>query len=63
MELMPTLRPLFEALRSDQQEAVVTVRAILRAEQFERLPESVRNPARVGFGPGQRGGPQPQPRP
>jgi hypothetical protein len=63
LEMMPSLRPLFEALRNEQQEAVVTVRAILRPEQFERLPEAVRNPGRVGFGPGQRGGPEGQPRP
>jgi hypothetical protein len=63
MEMMPLLRPLFEALRNEQQEAVVTVRAILRPEQFERLPEAVRSPGRVGFGPGQRGGPEGQPRP
>lgn len=63
VEMMPALRPLFEALRTEQQEAVVTVRAMLRPEQFERLPEAVRNPGRVGFGPGQRGGPEGQVRP
>ena len=62
MQVMPTLRPIFEAVRNNTQEALVTVRAILRPEQWDKLPETVRNP-RAGFGPGQRPGAEGQPRP
>jgi hypothetical protein len=41
--LMPTLRPLFTDARNDVAQSLVTVRAILRPEQWAKVPESVRN--------------------
>jgi len=55
VEMLPTLRPVFEAVRNSHLAALTTVRAILRPEQFDLLPETVKNP-RAGFGPGMRGG-------
>jgi hypothetical protein len=43
MRAMPAMRPLFEAARSEISQSLVTVRAILRPEQWDMLPESVRN--------------------
>ncbi|MFI5207165.1 MAG: hypothetical protein ACHQX4_04015, partial [Gemmatimonadales bacterium] len=43
IRLMPTLRPLFTDARNDVAQSVVTVRAILRPEQWAKVPESVRN--------------------
>ena len=52
--LMPALRPLFQEARTDVAQAVVTVRAILTAEQWAKVPESVRNfQAQAGPRPGQ----------
>lgn len=56
IRLMPTLRPLFTEARNDVAQSVVTVRAILKPEQWAKVPESVRNfqaqPPRPGQGPG-----------
>lgn len=43
MRLMPAMRPLFEAARNEIASSLVTVRAILTAEQWQAMPESVRN--------------------
>jgi len=40
--LMPQLRPLFQAARDDVAHAIVDVHAVLREEQWQRLPASVR---------------------
>lgn len=42
MQAMPTMRPLFEAARSEISQAIVTVRAILTPEQWAMLPENVK---------------------
>ncbi|MDO8666186.1 MAG: hypothetical protein Q7J79_06205, partial [Gemmatimonadales bacterium] len=52
VRLMPILRPLFEAGRNDVAQDAVAVRAILTAEQWAKLPESVRN-FQLGPRPGQ----------
>ncbi|MDP3773865.1 MAG: carboxypeptidase regulatory-like domain-containing protein [Gemmatimonadales bacterium] len=52
VRLMPILRPLFEAGRNEVAQATVAVRAILTAEQWAKLPESVRN-FQLGPRPGQ----------
>lgn len=65
LRLMPTLRPVFQQAREEIAASLVSVRAILRDEQFALLPEAVRNAgqARPGFGvPGQGGQPG-RPRP
>jgi len=64
MQSMPAMRPLFEAARNEIQQAMVTVRAILTAEQWQLLPENVRTfqlgPRQLmGPGQGQRGRPRP----
>ena len=51
--LMPILRPLFQEARSDVAQSVVTVKAILTAEQWAKVPESVRNFQAQGPRPGQ----------
>ncbi len=56
IRLMPTLRPLFTEARNDVAQAVVTVRAILRPEQWAKVPESVRNFQAQGPRPGQAPG-------
>jgi hypothetical protein len=60
MNLMPRLRPLFDRMRSEVGADIVSVHAILREDQWEKVPESVkvfrlRGP---GMGPGQ--GPRPE---
>jgi hypothetical protein len=63
--VLPRLRPMFEAARTDIQQVVVTVRAVLTPAQWELVPAAIKNaqvqPFRPGGGPGgQRppGGPQ-----
>ena len=63
MTLMPRLRPLFERLRGEVAQDVVSVHAILHEDQWAQVPESVKT-FRMG---GLRGGPgvggQPRQRP
>ncbi len=40
--LMPLMRPLFTAARDDVARAIVDVHAVLRADQWAMMPESVR---------------------
>ncbi len=51
MGVMPQLRPIFQAARDDVAKAVVDVHAVLREDQFQKLPASVRN-FQSGPGPG-----------
>jgi hypothetical protein len=54
MGLMPQLRPLFQAARDDVGKAIVDVHAVLREDQWAKLPASVKN-FQVSPGPGFRG--------
>jgi len=55
--LMPILRPLFTTSRDEVAQAVVNVRAILTPEQWELVPDSVKNFQTNPFrGPGRPGG-------
>lgn len=68
MRVLPAMRPLFEAARSEIAQSLVTVRAILTPEQWQALPEAVRNfqtaGPRIMMGPpGQGQGPAQRPRP
>jgi len=59
MNLMPRLRPLFEKMRTEVAQDIVSVHAILREDQWEKVPESVKVfRLRPGVGPGQ--GPRPE---
>ena len=58
MNLMPRLRPLFEKMRSEVSQDIVSVHAILSEEQWAKVPESVKV-----FRGGLRGGPGQGPRP
>jgi hypothetical protein len=51
--LMPGLRPLFTEARTDVAQEVVAVRAILRPDQWAKVPEAVRNFQAQGPRPGQ----------
>lgn len=55
--LMPIMLPMFQSGRTEIAQALTTVRAILRPEQWAMLPETVRDPAAAArqmmFGPGQ----------
>lgn len=51
--LLPALRPVFAEARNDVARQVVGVRAILRPEQWAKVPESVRNFQAQGPRPGQ----------
>jgi hypothetical protein len=42
-QIMPTLRPLFEEARTDVGQSMTTVRAILREDQWAKLPDAVKN--------------------
>jgi hypothetical protein len=54
MNLMPRLRPLFERMRSEVSQDIVSVHAILHEDQWEKVPESVKT-FRGGLrGPGVR---------
>jgi hypothetical protein len=58
MNLMPRLRPLFEKMRTEVAQDIVSVHAILREDQWEQVPESVKVFRPLGgFGP--RGGQRP----
>ena len=55
MTLMPRLRPLFDRLRTEVAQDVVSVHAILHEDQWAKVPDSVKN-VRVGpRGPGTGG--------
>ena len=55
LNLMPRLRPLFERMRGEVAQDIVSVHAILHEDQWEKVPESVKT-FRGGLrGPG--GGP------
>jgi hypothetical protein len=55
MTLMPRLRPLFDRLRGEVAQDVVSVHAILHEDQWAKVPDSVKN-VRVGpRGPGAGG--------
>jgi hypothetical protein len=62
MTLMPRLRPLFERLRGEVAQDVVSVHAILHEEQWAKVPDSVKN-VRVGPRGGPGAGGQLRPRP
>ena len=58
MNLMPRLRPLFDRMRTEVAQDIVSVHAILREDQWEKVPESVKVFRPLGgFGP--RGGQRP----
>ncbi len=58
LTVLPPLRPVFEAGRADVQEALVTVRAVLRPEQWDAVPESIRTVPGMAL-PGMRSGLRP----
>jgi hypothetical protein len=59
MNLMPRLRPLFDRMRTEVAQDIVSVHAILREDQWEKVPESVKVFRPLGgFGP--RQGPRPE---
>ena len=55
--LMPQLRPLFQAARDDVARAIIEVHAVLRDEQWQRLPPAVRGFQSTLFRRFQRPGP------
>ena len=58
LRLMPALRPVFQQAREEIAASLVSVRAILRDEQFVLLPDAVKNAGQPGRGfgvPGQQG--------
>ena len=55
--LMPQLRPLFQAARDDVARAIIEVHAVLRDEQWQRLPPAVREFQSTLFRRFQRPGP------
>jgi len=61
--IVPVLQPLFQAARAEVAQSLVTVRAILREDQWLMLPETAREPAAMlrrgipGMGPGPGGRP------
>ena len=57
--LMPQLRPLFQDARDDVAHAIIEVHAVLREEQWQRLPASVRDFQSTLFRRFQRPGPGP----
>jgi hypothetical protein len=52
MTLMPQLRPLFQAARDDVSKAIVDVHAVLREDQWTKLPDALKN---FQMNPGFRG--------
>ncbi|HXY18923.1 MAG TPA: carboxypeptidase regulatory-like domain-containing protein [Gemmatimonadales bacterium] len=58
--IMPQMRPLFQSARDDVARAIVDVHAVLREEQWQRLPASVREFQSTLFRRFQRPGPGPQ---
>jgi hypothetical protein len=60
LRIMPLMGPIFNQGRTEVQQTLTTVRAILRPEQWAKLPETVRDPQagarQLMFGPGQRPG-------
>jgi len=57
--LMPQLRPLFQAARDDVARSIIEVHAILRADQWTRMPDAVRNFQSTLFRNFRGGGPRP----
>jgi hypothetical protein len=58
-ELLPRLRPLFESARADVGLSLANVRAILRPDQWELVPASIKS-VQIGPRPGQRPGDAPR---
>ena len=63
MALMPRLRPLFERLRTEVAQDVVSVHAILHEDQWSKVPDSVKSFRMGGLrgGPGAGGPPRDRP--
>ncbi len=63
IRLMAVIRPRIQAGQANMTEALKRVREILTAEQWDKLPESIKTPPRPGAGPagGGRGGIPPGP--
>ena len=63
MTLMPRLRPLFEKMRNEVAQDIVSVHAILHEDQWAKVPDSVKNFRMGGLrgGPGAGGPPRDRP--